>query len=396
MKLHEYQSKELLGRHGVSVPQGYLAQNVNDSKDAAAKLGGVCVVKAQVHTGGRGKAGGIILVSNTAEAETAATNLLGTRLVTSQTGSQGLPVDALLIEEQIAVAQEYYLSVTIDNSAGMPVLIFSSEGGIDIEETAAERPNEIHQIRVDPNFGIQPFQTRFIALQLGLAPDMIEIAMRFISDLMNVFDQMDASLIEINPLVVTSDHRLIAGDAKIEIDDNALFRQVELASMRDRGQEVERDLLAQDAGIDNFIKLNGNIGCMVNGAGLAMATLDAIEEAGGTPANFLDIGTANKQDAVVTSLEIIGSDIAVYAVLINIFGGLASTDVVAAALVEAKKRGLLPQPVVVRLAGTNVSQGEAILAEADLGLICVGGFAEAAETVVAIAKKERDRRGNSS
>ena len=307
--------------------------------------------------------------------------------MTNQTGPAGLPVAAVLVEERVAISRELYLSVAIDNSAGMPVVIASAAGGVDIEEVAAAQPEAIHRVQVDPTCGLQPFQARALAFATGLDGELLLPATRLIGAVVAAFEASDAAMVEVNPLVVTADGRLLAGDAKFDVDDNALFRQPELAALRDRSQEDERELQAHDAGIDNYVKLDGTIGCLVNGAGLAMATLDAIKLAGGEPANFLDIGTANRQEAVVAALAIIGADPDVRAVLINIFGGLARTDVIAAGLVEAKARGDLPQPTVVRLAGTNLEQGLAVLDAAGVELIRADGFAQAARAAVDAARE---------
>lgn len=385
MKLHEYQAKELLAEYGVAVPRGRLAASAPAVLAAAAELGGAVVVKAQVHTGARGKAGGIKLADGAAQAAAAAGQMLGSRLVTNQTGPTGLPVAAVLVEERIALARELYLSVVIDNAAGLPMVIASAAGGIDIEQVAAERPQEIHRVHVDPTCGLQPFQARTLAFAVGLGGELLAPAVEMIGALVKAFEGSDARLIEINPLVVTEEGRLLAGDAKVDVDDNALFRQPDLARLRDRSQEAEREREAYDAGIDNYVKLDGDIGCLVNGAGLAMATMDAIKLAGGEPANFLDIGTANRRETVVAALRIIGADPDVRAVLVNIFGGLARTDIIAAGVVEARSAGVLPQPTVVRLAGTNVMQGLEILDRAGVELMRAGGFAEAARRAVRAA-----------
>ena len=387
MKLHEYQAKEVLARYGVAVPRGRIATTAADAGQAAAGLGGQVVVKAQAHTGARGKAGGIKLVDDPAAAEAAASALLGGRLVTGQTGPGGLPVDAVLVEERVAIARELYLSVVIDNAAGMPMVIASAAGGMEIEQVAAERPQAIQRQHVDPTCGLQPFQARALAFATGLDGALLAPAVGLIEALVAAFEGSDARLIEINPLVVTEAGALLAGDAKFDVDDNALFRQPELAGLRDRSQEADRELEAHDAGIDNYVKLDGDIGCLVNGAGLAMATMDAIKLAGGEPANFLDIGTANRRESVVAALRIIGADPDVRAVLVNIFGGLARTDIIAAGVVEAKSEGSLPQPTVVRLAGTNVTEGLAILDRAAVELIRADGFAEAASAAVRAARE---------
>ncbi len=387
MKLHEYQAKELLARYGVAVPRGRVAATAAEAARAAAELDGPVVVKAQAHTGARGKAGGIKLAENPQAARAAAEEMLGGRLVTNQTGPAGLPVDAVLVEERVAIARELYLSVVIDNAAGMPMVIASAAGGMEIEQVAADNPEQIYRQHVDPTCGLQPFQARALAFATGLDGELLAPAVRLIDSLVGAFDGSDASMIEINPLVVTETGALLAGDAKFDVDDNALFRQPELDRLRDRGQEAARELEAHDAGIDNYVKLDGDIGCLVNGAGLAMATMDAIKLAGGEPANFLDIGTANRREAVVAALRIIGADPDVRAVLVNIFGGLARTDIIAAGVVEAKSEGALPQPTVVRLAGTNVAQGAAILDGAAVELIRAAGFAEAADSAVLAARK---------
>ena len=386
MKLHEHQAKTVLARYGVAVPRGRVAATAEDAARVAGDLGGPVVVKAQAHSGARGKAGGIRLAADPGAAQAAAGELLGIRLVTNQTGPAGLPVDAVLVEERVAIARELYLSVVIDNAAGMPMVIASAAGGMEIEQVAVERPEAIHRQHVDPTCGLQPYQARALAFATGLGGELLAPAVRLIDALVAAFEGSDARLIEINPLVVTEGGALLAGDAKFDVDDNALFRQPELVRLRDRGQEAERELEAHDAGIDNYVKLDGDIGCLVNGAGLAMATMDAIKLAGGEPANFLDIGTANRREAVVAALRIIGADPDVRAVLVNIFGGLARTDIIAAGVVAAKAEGALPQPTVVRLAGTNVTQGLEILDRAAVDLVRAGGFAEAARAAVLAAR----------
>ncbi len=386
MKLHEHQAKTVLARYGVAVPRGRVAATAEDAARVAGDLGGPVVVKAQAHSGARGKAGGIRLAADPVAAQAAAGELLGIRLVTNQTGPAGLPVDAVLVEERVAIARELYLSVVIDNAAGMPMVIASAAGGMEIEQVAVERPEAIHRQHVDPTCGLQPYQARALAFATGLGGELLAPAVRLIDALVAAFEGSDARLIEINPLVVTEGGALLAGDAKFDVDDNALFRQPGLVRLRDRGQEAERELEAHDAGIDNYVKLDGDIGCLVNGAGLAMATMDAIKLAGGEPANFLDIGTANRREAVVAALRIIGADPDVRAVLVNIFGGLARTDIIAAGVVAAKAEGALPQPTVVRLAGTNVTQGLEILDRAAVDLVRAGGFAEAARAAVLAAR----------
>jgi succinyl-CoA synthetase beta subunit len=385
MKLHEYQAKELLADHGIPVPRGHVARSPEEAHNAAMELGGKVVVKAQAHTGGRGKGGGVKLANEANEAREAAREILGMQLVTNQTGPAGLPVHTVLVEEQIDIARELYLSVAIDNSAGKPVVIASAAGGMDIEEVAESTPEQIHRQLVYPHCGFQPYQGRALAFATGLDGDLLRPAAELMANLVRAFEENDGSIAEINPLVVTGDGRLIAADAKFSVDDNADFRHQRLSEMRDTTQEEAREVEAKEAGIENYVKLDGNIGCLVNGAGLAMATMDALKFEGGDPANFLDIGTANSADAVVSALKIIGSDPEVSAVLVNIFGGLARTDIIADGVVIAKNEGYLPQPTVVRLAGTNVAEGLKILDESGLDLIRADGFAEAAQKAVAAA-----------
>ena len=384
MKLHEYQAKELLARYGVPTPEGRVARTADEAAEAAEALGGKVVVKAQVHAGGRGRAGGIKLAGSADEARAAAEELLGTRLVTFQ-APQGQPIDAVLVEEQIDVARELYLGAVIDNSAGMPVMIASAAGGMEIEEVAEEHPEQIHRQAIDPITGFQGFQARALAFATGLDGDLNRPAVALIQGLARAFRENDGSLAEINPLVVTGDGRLLAVDAKFSIDDDADYRRRDLVELRDRSQDEALEVEAEDAGIQNYIKLDGDIGCLVNGAGLAMATMDAIKFEGGEPANFLDIGTANDPEAIVAALRIIGADPEVKAVFVNIFGGLARTDVIADGVVQAHAQGLITQPTVVRLAGTNVEDGNRILDDSGLDLIRADGFADGAQKAVAAA-----------
>jgi len=382
MKLHEYQAKELLSEYGVPVPAGSIATTPQEAVEAATRIGGAVVVKAQAHTGARGKAGGVKVANSAEEAGSIAQEILGMNLVTNQTGPSGLPVNSVLVEEAIEIDRELYLSVAIDGSAAMPVIIASQEGGMDIEEVASQRPEAILREYIDPAAGFQGFQARALAFGLGLTGDLNRPATSLIESLAKAFMESDGSIAEINPVVVTKDGRLLAADAKFSIDDSAMFRQKSLDEKRDRTQEAEKELEAQDAGIQNYIKLDGNIGCLVNGAGLAMSTLDAIKMAGGDAANFLDIGTANSPEAVVSALRIIGTDPDVEAVLVNIFGGLARTDIIAQGVIDAKNQGLIPQPTVVRLAGSNVNEGNDLLDKSGLELVRVDGFAQAAQAAV--------------
>ncbi len=385
MKLHEYQAKELLARYGVPTPPGgKVARSADEAAAAAEELGGKVVVKAQVHAGGRGKAGGIKLANSAGEARAAAEELLGTNLVTIQS-PQGQPINSVLVEEQIDVARELYLGAVIDNQSGRPVMIASAAGGMDIEQVAEETPDQIHSQAIDPACGFQGYQARALAFATGLDGDLNRPAVALISALARAFEENDGSLAEINPLVVTGDGKLLAVDAKFSIDDDADFRHRDLAELRDKSQDDALEVEAEEAGVQNYVKLDGDIGCMVNGAGLAMATMDAIKFEGGEPANFLDIGTANDPEAIVTALRLIGADPDVKAVLVNIFGGLARTDVIAEGVVQAKRGGLIPQPTVVRLAGTNVEEGTRILDESGIDLIRADGFADAARKSVEAA-----------
>ena len=386
MKLHEYQAKALLAKYGVPVPKGQVARTPEEAAAAAEAVGGKAVVKAQIHGGGRGRAGGIKLVNTPQEAAEATRALLGTRLVTHQTGPGGQPINEVLVEEQFDIARELYLGVVIDNSMGMPIVIASASGGMDIEEVAEQHPELIHRQGIDPTVGFQGFQARALAFATDLDGDLNRPAVALITALAKAFIECDGSLAEINPLAVTTDGRVLAVDAKFSIDDNTDYRHKDLFDLQDKSQDDDLEVQAKDAGIENYVKLDGNIGCLVNGAGLAMATMDAIQFEGGMPANFLDIGTQNDPAAVAAALKIIGADANVKAVLVNIFGGLARTDIIAEGVVQAKREGMLPQPTVVRLAGTNVELGMKILDESGIDLIRADGFAEAASKAVAAAK----------
>ncbi len=386
MKLHEYQAKELLAGFGVPVPQGRVARTVGEAESIAHELGGKVVVKAQAHTGGRGRGGGVKLVSSAEEARHAASEIIGMQLVTHQTGPAGLPVHSVLVEEQIEIDRELYLSVAIDNAAGLPVVIASAAGGMDIEEVAAKTPEQIHQQHVDPTIGFQAFQGRALAFAIGLDGDLLRPATALMTALVRAFDESDGTLVEVNPLVVTKDGKLVAADAKFSIDDNAAFRHTDLFEQRDTAQEDPREVQADEAGLGAYVKLDGDIGCLVNGAGLAMSTMDAIVLEGGMPANFLDIGTANDVDGVMAALRIIGADPDVTAVLVNIFGGLTRADDVATGIVQAKREGLVDQPMVVRLAGTNVEDAGKILDDSGFEFMRADGFAEAAKRAVQAAE----------
>ena len=385
MKIHEFQAKELVARFGVETPKGRVTDSANEAAVIAREIGGPVAVKAQIHAGGRGKGGGIKLASTPDEAREAASQIIGMQLVTHQTGPEGQLVKRVLVEEQLDVAKEYYLGIVIDNSIGLPLVMASSEGGVEIEEVASKTPDLIHRTPVDPTIGFQPFQGRDLATAIGLGGDMMRPAAQLIGNLYDAFAACDCSLAEINPLVVTKDGRLLAADAKLNFDDNALYRHKDLAELRDIDEEDPLEVQAQEAGIPNYVKLDGSIGCIVNGAGLAMATMDAIKIAGGEPANFLDIATVNDPARVVSSLRIITEDPNVKAVLVNIFGGMARVDVIAKGIIDAHKEIDINVPVVARLVGTNVEEGERLLAESGLSLIRANDLGEAARKAVEAA-----------
>lgn len=385
MKIHEYQAKEILAEFGVPVPAGRVARTPAEARAIAEELGGKVVVKAQIHAGGRGKGGGVKLANSVDEAKAVAEQIIGMQLVTPQTGPEGQKVKSVLVAEQMDVKRELYLSVLLDSALARPVLIGSAAGGMDIEQVAEESPEQIVRIPIDPVTGYQAGHGRRMAYALGLSGDQMKSALAVIGGIYKAYMAKDASLVEINPLVVTTDGRVLALDAKMSFDDNADYRHPEIAALRDKDEEDPLEVQAQELGINNFVKLDGNIGCVVNGAGLAMSTMDVIKYAGGEPANFLDIGTVNDPQRVVSSFKVIGADPNVKAILINIFGGMARTDVIAAGVVEAMKGGAVDVPVVVRLAGTNVEEGKRILAESGLDVITADDLGEAAEKAVAAA-----------
>jgi len=386
MKIHEYQAKQIMSEYGVPVPKGRVVSTPREARQVAQELGVPVVVKAQIHAGGRGKGGGIKLADTPAQAEKAARQIIGMRLVTHQTGPEGRIVKKALVEEQVQAERELYLGIVIDGGSARPVVMASEAGGVDIEEVAARSPEKIHKAFVDPAVGFQPYEGRRLAFATNLGGDLLRPAGELMSGLYKAFAAKDASLAEINPLVVTSDGRLLALDAKMNFDDNALFRQPEIAALRDRDEEDPLEVQARELGINNFVRLSGNIGCVVNGAGLAMSTMDAIKLAGGEPANFLDIGTVNDVARVVNSFKILTADPDVKAILINIFGGMARVDVIAQGIVDAHREMQIDVPVVVRLAGMNVADGERILADAKLPLIRAIGLSEAARKAVEAAR----------
>ena len=388
MKVHEYQAKEMLAAYGVPVPRGRVAKTAAEAREVAAELGGRVVVKAQVHAGGRGKAGGIKLVNSPAEAEEAAAKLLGSRLVTHQTTPQGVPVSAVLVEEATDIARELYLGIVVDTSARMPLIMASEAGGMEIEEVARESPEKIIRSYIDPGLGIRPFQTRRLAYGLNLEASQVRSATELISNLFRLFQANDCSLAEINPLVVTAEGKLVALDAKLNFDDNAIYRHRDIGELRDLTQEDPLEVEAASKGVNNYVKMEGNIGIVVNGAGLAMSVMDLVKLSGGDLANFLDIGTLNDSARVVNAFHILTSDPDVKAVLINIFGGMARVDIIAEGLIQAHQEMEIRVPLVVRLAGTNVEEGERILAESKLDLIRAADMAEAAKLVVEAAAKQ--------
>ena len=381
LKIHEYQAKEIFSGHGVPVPKGGVATTPAEAAKIALDLGGRVVVKAQVHAGGRGKAGGVKLVSSAQEAESVAGSLLGSRLVTHQTGPDGVPVRRVLVEEAVEVAKELYLSVVIDGGTETIVVMASEAGGVEIEEVAEQTPEKILRVEVDPALGLMPFQSRRLAYGLKVDAALVRPVVDIIASVYRVFETLDCSLAEINPLVVTSDGRALAVDAKLNFDDDALFKHPELREMYDVEQEDAYEARAREYGI-SFVKLEGDVGCMVNGAGLAMATMDITRTAGATPANFLDVGGGADEDKVARATTLLLSDPAVKRVLVNIFGGILRCDVVARGLIQgAESMGADARPMVVRMLGTNAEEGRRLLADSTLDVTLVEDLAEAARAI---------------
>ena len=386
MNIHEHQAKELLRDFGVAVPKGIAAFTVDEAVSAAKKLGSdVTVVKAQIHAGGRGKAGGVKVVTSAVEVKTEAQRILGSTLVTHQTGPAGKEVQRLYIEEGCDIATELYLSMLVDRSSSQITIIASTEGGMDIEAVAAETPERILTISIDPATGLKPHHIRSVANALKLTGTTAKLASGFLSGIYSTFTELDASLVEINPLVVTSSGDLLALDAKMSFDDNALFRQKDVLALRDLTEEDEREVKASEFDL-NYIKLDGTIGCMVNGAGLAMATMDIIKLEGGEPANFLDVGGSATTERVTEAFKIILSDKNVEGILVNIFGGIMRCDVIAEGVVEAARTLGLNKPLVVRLEGTNVEKGKQIMGESGLAIISADNLGDAAKKIVAAVK----------
>ena len=394
MKIHEYQAKDILAKYGVAVPRGEMAATFDEAVDVAKRLfgrgdtgGGAegVVVKAQIHAGGRGKGGGVKVAKLIGDAEESIKKILGMQLVTHQTGPQGQKVQRLLVEETAAIDRELYLGIVLDRAAAKLVFMASKAGGMEIEEVAAKDPDAIVKEYIDPAVGFQPYQARKLAFALGLKPEQINDAVKFMTGLYRVYTDLDASLLEINPFITTKDGKLYALDCKITFDDNALFRHKELKELRDVAEEDPLEVEASKYAL-NYIKLDGNIACMVNGAGLAMATMDIIQYAGGSPANFLDVGGGANQQQIEHAFEILLSDKNVKAVFINIFGGILRVDTLAQGVVEAAKKMQVRVPIVLRLEGTNVEEGRRILKDSGLNFIVGETMAEAAEKAVAAAK----------
>ncbi|GAB4338396.1 MAG: ADP-forming succinate--CoA ligase subunit beta [Calditrichia bacterium] len=382
MNIHEYQAKEILKKYGVAVPDGKVAFTVEEAVAAARELGGnEFVVKAQIHAGGRGKAGGVKLARSLEEVELHAKNILGATLVTHQTGPQGKKVNRLLIAKSVDIARELYLGIVLDRSASRLVFMASTEGGVEIEKVAEEKPEAIIKEYVDPKIGMQPFQARNIAFGLGLEGNQVKNAVKFILSLYKAFTESDASLAEINPLVVSTTGEVLALDAKMTFDDSALYRHPDILEMRDLTEEDPLEVEASQHHL-NYIKLDGNVGCMVNGAGLAMATMDIIKLAGGMPANFLDVGGGANVETVRNGFKIILSDPNVKAILINIFGGIVRCDRVAKGIIEAAKSIDINVPMVIRLAGTNAEEAAELLRNSDMNFEVAETLQEAAEKVV--------------
>ncbi|MEQ1602916.1 MAG: ADP-forming succinate--CoA ligase subunit beta [Methylophilaceae bacterium] len=386
MNLHEFQAKQLLAQYGIAVPKGQMVATAAAAQEAISLIGGnAWVVKAQVHAGGRGKAGGVKVVNSAQEAFATAEALLGKTLVTYQNAPDGQPVNQVLIEETLPIARELYLSLTIDRSLERIVLVASSEGGMDIEEVAQTSPQKILQEVCDPLNGLVDFQARNLAFALGLVDTQIGIFTKLAKGLYRLFKENDLAMLEINPLIITTERALVALDCKISVDDNALYRQKNLAAQRDWTQDDAKEAEAHHAGL-NYIALNGNIGCMVNGAGLAMATMDLIKLHGGAPANFLDVGGGATAETVAKAFKIILADHQVKAILVNIFGGIMRCDIIAEGIITAVKEVGIQIPVVVRLEGTNVELGRKMLSESGLSIISAADLTDAAKQAVAAVK----------
>ncbi len=387
MKVHEHQAKEIFAKYGLPVPNGYPAFTVEEAVEAAQQLGKFpVVVKAQIHAGGRGKAGGVKLANNLDEVQKYAAELLGKTLVTFQTGPEGLPVSRIYIEEGTNIDKEFYVAITLDRSKSKLIIMASSEGGMEIEEVAAENPEAIITEVIDPFLGLRPYQAREIALKLGLPKNLLNKAAGIFVKLYDLYMKEDASMVEINPLVLTKEGNIVILDAKVDFDDNALFRHPDIMEMEDPTQESELEVKAKQYNL-NYIKLDGNIACMVNGAGLAMATMDTIKLAGGEPANFLDVGGSANAEQIANAFKIILSDPNVKAIFINIFGGILRCDRLAEGIIQASKEVNPHVPIIVRMEGTNVELGKKMLSESGLDLIPADTMWEGAKKAVELASK---------
>jgi succinyl-CoA synthetase beta subunit len=385
MKIHEYQAKAILAEFGVPVPRGRVATTPAEARGIAQELGGPVVVKAQIHAGGRGKGGGVKPAQSPDAAERVAAQILGMMLRTHQTGPEGQRVRRVLVEEAMAIRQELYLGIVIDRATGLPACMASAAGGMDIEEVARTRPDAIRTVRVDPATGLRPFHARTLAFALGLKGEPVKAAAAVITNLYRAFEAKDCSLAEINPLVVTGDGRILALDAKLTFDDNALFRHPEVQALRDRDEESPLEVEASQYSL-NYIKLDGTVGCMVNGAGLAMATMDIIKLAGGEPANFLDVGGGASAEQIENAFRILISDPSVKAVLINIFGGILRCDRLAEGVIKAVRSLGVTLPIVIRMEGTNVELGQQMLRESGLNFIAAQGMQDGAQKAVRAAR----------
>jgi succinyl-CoA synthetase beta subunit len=386
VKIHEYQAKSVLARFGVTVPRGEVAFTSQEAGEIARRLGGkIAVVKAQIHAGGRGKGGGVKIAKSPDEAEQLAKQILGMTLVTHQTGPEGRKVGRVLIEEGLQIERELYLSIVIDRASASPVIIASASGGMDIEEVAAKEPEKILREQIDPGTGVIPFQARKLAFGMGLGSGPANKLVKLLDSIYKAFIETDASMIEVNPLILTKGGDLLALDAKVSFDDNALFRHPDLRDLRDLGEEDPLEVEASKFSL-NYIRLDGNIGCMVNGAGLAMATMDIIKLAGGEPANFLDVGGGANAEQIKNAFRILMADSNVKAVLINIFGGILRCDVLAQGVIAAVQELGVRVPIVIRMEGTNVEEGKRLLRESGLNFTTADAMGEAADTVVSLAK----------
>jgi len=387
MKIHEYQAKTLLVQYGIPIPRGRVANNSAEAMEIANELKGRVILKDQVYAGGRGRAGGIKAAESPEEAERVANELIGTRLVTHQTGLEGVPVSKVLVEEVIETEHEFYLSIIIDGVKQLPLMMASEAGGMDIEEVAQTTPEKIFKVLIDPTVGFRPYQGRKLAYGIGLVGNQLKEAIQIMASLYELFVSKDCSLAEINPLALTIGDRLVAIDAKLNFEDNALFRHKDIQALQDKEQEDPLEIQAHEWGINNYIKLDGNIGCIVNGAGLAMATNDLIQHCDGRAANFLDVGTVNNTSRIVNSFRMFVTDPRVKVVLVNIFGGMARVDIIAQGIVEAYQQMDINFPLVIRLAGTNVEEGKRILTQSGISFIEAKDFYDSAYKAVEAARR---------